>query len=113
MLYIDLDGFKQVNTSGHKARYRLRVGVADSASRDFVLVCEQTDRTTTADIARRVTRSLSRPYPLSGALRSSQPGTLRAPHELFGQVVPRCPRKAEPGRVETFVPVPQIAVIRL
>lgn len=79
VLFIDLDGFKQINdTLGHEAGDRLLVEVAarlgavarpeDTIARqsgdEFVLVCERTDTETAVKIARRVTTGLGRPYVL-------------------------------------------------
>jgi len=77
VLFIDLDGFKQINdTFGHEAGDRLLVEVAarlgavsrieDTIARqsgdEFVLVCERTDTGTAQEIARRLTTSIGRPY---------------------------------------------------
>jgi len=79
VLFIDLDGFKQINdTLGHEAGDRLLVEVAarlgavarieDTIARqsgdEFVLVCEQTHIATAVEVAGRLTSSIGRPYPL-------------------------------------------------
>ncbi len=77
VLFIDLDGFKQINdTLGHEAGDRLLAEVAarlgdvaraeDTIARqsgdEFVVVCERTDSGTAVEIARRLTSSICRPY---------------------------------------------------
>ena len=137
VLFIDLDGFKQVNdTSGHEAGDRLLVKVADrlrtvarkcdtvarQSGDEFVLVCEQTDGTTAAEIARRVTRSLSRPYPLleglaivTASIGVATSHAACSAEELLGQADAAMYRAKQlgPGGVDTFVPVPKVPVIRL
>jgi len=79
VLFIDLDGFKQINdTMGHEAGDRLLVAVAarlgavarteDTIARqsgdEFILVCERTDTDAAVEMARRLTTSIRRPYVL-------------------------------------------------
>lgn len=80
VMYIDLDGFKQVNDGfghaagdevlvivGERLRRTLRQGelVARLGGDEFAIVLEHSTRSSTAALAQRIIQQLSEPYPLS------------------------------------------------
>jgi diguanylate cyclase (GGDEF)-like protein len=84
LMFIDLDGFKQINDRfGHLAGDRVLIDVgrrlqhevraADTVCRfggdEFVVLCEGIDEGPLADLSARISRSLSHPHPIEGGLQ--------------------------------------------